>query len=298
MEKDILMFKEYMCKEFVNYRPEDCNKGDFGYVAILGGCTNYAGAIKLASLSLASVRSGSGVTRIIIPKSITNLIAPFLLEQTIFEIHDENSNMIYNEEELKEAFKKINALAVGMGWGSGKDNIKILEYILNNYSIPVLIDADGLNTLSKMDLSILNKTRCKVILTPHLKEFERLTKVSIEEIKLEKEKLVKDFAKKYNVILLLKGHTTIVSDGNIFYLVKRGSAGMATAGSGDVLSGVILGFLGSNEVSAKLIASCAYITGMAGEIAEEKYTDISMKASDIIECLPQAIKEIRKYNNY
>lgn len=293
MENDVVVFNENMAKEFVGYRKEDCNKGDFGYVAILGGCINYTGAVKLASLSLASIRAGAGVTRLIIPKSITNLIVPLLLEQTVFEVNDKDSYMLFNELELKEALKRIDALAIGMGWGRSSDNAKILKYILDNYSFPVLIDADGLNTLSKMDLSILNKTKCKVILTPHLKEFERLTKVPIEKIKEKKEELAKEFAKKYNVTLLLKGHTTIVTDGNVTYLVKRGCAGMATAGSGDVLSGIILGFLGSYEVSAKLIASSAYVAGLAGELAEEKYTDISMKASDTIEFLPQAIKEIR-----
>ena len=293
MENDVVLFNENMAKEFVGYRKENSNKGDFGYVAILGGSINYTGAVKLASLSLTSIRAGSGVTRIIIPRSITNLIVPLLLEQTVFEISDKDSHMIFSESELKEALRKIDALAIGMGWGTGDDNIKILKYILDNYSFPILIDADGLNTLSKMDLDILNKTKCKVILTPHLKEFERLTKVPIEKIKEKKEKIAKEFAKKYNVILLLKGHTTIVTDGNVTYLVKKGGAGMATAGSGDVLSGIILGFLGSHEVSAKLIASSAYIAGLAGELAEEKYTDISMKASDTIEFLPQAIKEIR-----
>lgn len=293
MENDVVVFNENMAKEFVGYRKEDCNKGDFGYVAILGGCINYTGAVKLASLSLASIRAGAGVTRLIIPKSITNLIVPLLLEQTVFEVNDKDSYMLFNELELKEALKRIDALAIGMGWGRSSDNAKILKYILDNYSFPVLIDADGLNTLSEMDLSILNKTKCKVILTPHLKEFERLTKEPIEKIKVKKEELAKEFAKKYNVTLLLKGHTTIVTDGNITYLVKRGCAGMATAGSGDVLSGIILGFLGSHEVSAKLIASSAYIAGLAGELAEEKYTDISMKASDTIGFLPQAIKEIR-----
>ena len=293
MENDVVLFNENMAKEFVGYRKENSNKGDFRYVAILGGSINYTGAVKLASLSLTSIRAGSGVTRIIIPRSITNLIVPLLLEQTVFEISDKDSHMIFNESEIKEALRKIDALAIGMGWGTGDDNIKILKYILDNYSFPILIDADGLNTLSKMDLDILNKTKCKVILTPHLKEFERLTKVPIEKIKEKKEKIAKEFAKKYNVILLLKGHTTIVTDGNVTYLVKKGGAGMATAGSGDVLSGIILGFLGSHEVSAKLIASSAYIAGLAGELAEEKYTDISMKASDTIEFLPQAIKEIR-----
>lgn len=145
-----------------------------------------------------------------------------------------------------------------------------------------------------MNLDILLKAKCKVILTPHLKEFERLSKISIEVIKRDSIEIAKSFAKKYHVILLLKGSTTIVTDDTTTYLVKRGCPGMATAGSGDVLSGVLVGMLGYHEPNAKIVAAGSYLAGMAGELAQKKYTDISMKASDTIEMIPEAIKNIRK----
>ena len=285
--------KKEDCKEFVGKRDVNSNKGDFGYIAILGGCQNYSGAIKLANLSSASIRAGSGVTRLIIPKSIVNSVSPYLLESTLFTIDDNDGEMIFDSKEIDESLHHINALAIGMGWGINKNNEKILEYILENYSMPIVIDADGINTLSKMDLEILNRTKSQIILTPHPKEFERISNMSIDEIKQNPVKVAEDFAKKYNLILLLKGHETVVTDGSETYTVKKGGAGMATAGSGDVLSGIIVGMLGSNKASPHLIATCAYIAGLAGEIAEEKYTDISMKASDTIESIPEAIKEIR-----
>ena len=177
-----------------------------------------------------------------------------------------------------------------------KDNEKILAYILEEKNIQCIIDADGLNTLARMDLNILKKAKNKIILTPHLKEFERISKNSIEKIKEKPIELAIEFAKKYNVILLLKGSTTIVTDGDETFLVKRGCAGMATAGSGDVLSGILVGILGYNEPSIKIVAAGAYLAGVSGELAQEKYTDISMKASDTIEMIPEAIKKIR-YNN-
>lgn len=122
----------------------------------------------------------------------------------------------------------------------GKDNEKILKYILENFEFPIIIDADGLNVLSKIDKNILNKSKSKIILTPHLKEFERLTNISIDEIKLDRKKFALDFAKKYNVILLLKGATTIVTDGEQVIEVTKGCSGMSTAGSGDVLSGILV----------------------------------------------------------
>ena len=239
----------------------------------------------------------AGVVRLIVPKSIEPSIAPYLLEQTMYPIsNDENNKMIFNKEEIDKSLEKIKVIAIGMGWGNGKDNEKILAYILEEKNIQCIIDADGLNTLARMDLNILKKAKNKIILTPHLKEFERISKNAIEKIKENPIELAIEFAKKYNVILLLKGSITIVTDGDETFLVKRGCAGMATAGSGDVLSGILVGILGYNEPSIKIVAAGAYLAGVSRELAQEKYTDISMKASDTIEMIPEAIKKIRCNN--
>ena len=136
------------------------------------------------------------MVRLIVPKSIEVSIAPYLLEQTMYPIsNDEDNKMIFNKEEIDNALEKIKALAIGMGWGSGKDNEKILTYILEEKNIPCIIDADGLNTLAKMDLNILKKAKNKIILTPHLKEFERISKNPIEKKKEKPAELAIEFAK-------------------------------------------------------------------------------------------------------
>ena len=288
------ILKKEDLKEVFREREKDSHKGTYGYVGIMGGCMEYTGAIKLANMSATALRAGCGVARLIVPKSIESMIAPYLLEQTIFLIDNDGENkMKFNKENIDKALEKLKALAIGMGWGKGKDNITILKYILENKAIPCIIDADGLNTLSEMNLNILNRTKCKVILTPHLKEFERLSKIKIDKIKENPRQIAEEFAKKYNIILLLKGSTTIVTNGAETYLVDRGCPGMATAGSGDVLSGILVGLLGYNEANVKTIASGSYLAGVAGELAQEKYTDIGMKASDTIEMIPEAIKIIR-----
>lgn len=274
-------------------RDENSNKGNFGYVGIMGGCIEYSGAVKLANLSCASLTSGCGVVRLIVPKEIANGVMPYLLEQTLFTIESKDGHMIFDKEKIDKSLEKLKAIAIGMGWGESSDNEKILSYILETKDIPVVIDADGLNTLAKMDKSILNKTKCKVILTPHPKEFERISGYDIEDIKNNPQELAINFANEYNVILLLKGHTTTVTDGKTTYLVKRGCAGMATAGSGDVLSGILVGILGYNEANVLSIAAGAYLAGMAGEMSEKELNDISMKASDTISKIPEAINEIR-----
>ena len=159
-----------------------------------------------------------------------------------------------------------------------------------------LDDADGLNTLAKMDLSILKDAKAPVILTPHLMEFSRLSGLSIEQIEADPISCAKTFAKEYGVILLLKGCCTAVTDGEVVYLCNRGGAGMATAGSGDVLSGVLAGLHGFVPVSARSVACGAYLAGRAGELAEKESTSISMTASDTVARLPDAVREILNGN--
>lgn len=296
---NVFEIENHDIKEKFETRKSDTNKGDYGYVGIMGGCLQYTGSVKLASMSAetmqkivneseASMRSGCGIVRVIVNEEVAHAIAPYLLEQTIFILKDENKNTI------DESLNKLKALAIGMGWGQNPQNKKILTYILNKYKIPVVIDADGLNTLASMEKTemqeTLSKSECKIILTPHLKEFERLSGIAIETIKKNEIGIAKDFAKKYHVILLLKGPTTIITDGDITYLVKRGCAGMATAGSGDVLSGILVGLLGYNTTDLLTVSAGAFLNGVAGEIAQQKYTDISMLARDTVESIPEAIK--------
>ena len=275
-------------------RDENSNKGNFGYVGIMGGCIEYSGAVKLANLSSSALTSGAGVVRLIVPKEIANGVMPYLLEQTLFTIESKDGHMLFNKKEIDKALEKLKALAIGMGWGESEDNEKILRYILENKEMPIVIDADGLNMLAKMDKSILNKTKCKVILTPHPKEFERISGYDFQDIISNPQELASDFAKKYNVILLLKGHTTTITDGKTTYLVKKGCSGMATAGSGDVLSGILVGILGYNEPTVLSVSAGSYLAGLAGELAEKELNDISMKASDTISKIPDAINLIRK----
>ena len=269
-------------KELFKCRDKDANKYDFGVVGLMGGSLEFSGAIKLANLSLSALRSGSGLVRVIVEENLKDAILPYLLEQTLF-ILDNN---------LNKALNNLDVLAVGMGWGQDESRTQYLEYILKNFTGKLIIDADGLNILAK-NLNWLEKTKAKIVLTPHLKEFSRLTGFTVEEIKKHSLEYAQDFARKHNIILLLKGSSTIVTDGVTTYLVESGSPGMATAGSGDVLSGIIAGFLGYNSYTPLSVAAAAYLAGLAGSLATKKYTDIASIASDQIEFIPEAIKLIR-----
>lgn len=279
-------------KSVLPARNNFCNKGDFGYISILGGCPMYSGAVKLANLGCAALRSGCGVARVAAPASLQAALLPYMLESTFYPMKDEDGYILFDKTSLDFLLTHSAALAVGMGWGDGKDNIKILEYILKNSKIPVIIDADGLSALSRMDFNILRSASCPIILTPHPKEFSRLCKKSVEEILSSPVESAASFARENGVILLLKGSSTVITDGEVTYICDKGSPGMASAGSGDVLSGVLAGLLGYNTPSPLSVACASYVAGLAGMLAEKEVGSISAIASDTVRYIPNAIKEI------
>ncbi|NCB03131.1 MAG: NAD(P)H-hydrate dehydratase, partial [Spirochaetia bacterium] len=245
---------------------------------------------KLANIAASSMVSGSGVVKLAVPSSLTNAVSPLLLESTLFPLDDTDGQIKYNKEQIDELLTNIKVLAFGIGIGSSAEVDKMLSYILSSYSKTLLIDADGLNSLSKIGLDILRTTKAKVILTPHTKEMSRLSGYSVEEILQSPINITKELALKTNSIILLKGPTTIITDGSTVYLSSTGCAGMAKAGSGDVLSGVIAAICSYNEDNLLLAtAVSAFITGYAGEIAEIKSSSISMLASDTVANIKDAI---------
>lgn len=280
-------------KELLQERAIDSNKGDFGKAGIYGGSLEYSGALKLAYLSLTALRSGCGISRVLVKKELLPLLGPNILEQTLNILPDYDSDF-YNK--LYSYIKDLSSLAFGMGLGRDEHLGDVLEFLIKNYSGNLIIDADGLNALSRMDLNILKMRKGNILLTPHLKEFSRLIDKSLEEIKKDSLKLVKEFASTYNVTVLLKGHTTIISDGNDVYLVKSGCPGMANAGSGDVLSGILVGLLAYLDFNLLTISTGVLINGISGCLAEADNTDISMIASDTISNIGNAIKVIREGN--
>lgn len=267
-------------------------KGSYGFVTIFGGCINYSGAVKLANLAASALRAGCGVVRLAVPESIASGISLFLLESTLHVIDDNEGYMKFVPEKIDEALQGSIAAAIGMGWGQEGENEDILRYILGKYDIPLIIDADGINTFSKMDLEILKTTKCRVTITPHVKEFSRLIGIGTMEIIANPVYYTEKFAKEYNVVVLLKGTSSIISDGKITFISNRGCAGMATAGSGDVLVGIILGIYGYNKHHSLNSACGAYIAGLAGEMAEDEMGSIGMIASDTVRHIPVAIKKI------
>lgn len=279
-------------KSILQPRLQNSHKGNYGYVAVMGGCKEYAGATKLANLSASALRAGCGVVTLIVPETVATSVSPYLLESTLATLPDRDGHMLFDGARLDALLVGKKALAVGMGWGRSPENTKILAHILKNHSLSLVIDADGLNTLAETDRELLKETACSVLLTPHLKEFERISGYSMAEIQADPIGCAKAYAKEVGVTLLLKGACTVVTDGEEVLLVNRGCAGMATAGSGDVLSGILAGLLGYAPVTPLTAACGAYIAGLAGELAEKASNSISMTASDTVAKIPEAVSQV------
>jgi NAD(P)H-hydrate epimerase len=293
IEKPYYLIEENDVKSVFSERLNFSNKGTYGYATLIGGCTEYSGAMKLANMAVSALRSGAGVVRLASAKSLSYAYLPYLLESTFYPLSDTDGSIMFNKEEIDGALKGARAVAIGMGIGQKCQAYEIIKYVLENYQMPVIIDADGLNALSS-NVDALKNTKCKIVLTPHVAEFERLSKVSKNDILENPVYYSKKFASEYNVTLLLKGTSTIITDGENVVISDTGCAGMATAGSGDVLSGILLGIFSQNPNSSPLLntASGAYINGRAGELAQKRNGAISMLSSDTASCIPDVLKNI------
>lgn len=295
LDKPYKLIEEKDVARVLKPRADFSNKGTYGYATLIGGCIEYSGAVKLANLALSTLKAGAGVVKLATARSLFPSVSPYLLESTFYPLSDSDGYIKFNPDEIDGALRGVRAAAIGMGMGARSEAYSVIKHILENYEIPIIIDADGLNALSQGDMSILKKTKCTVILTPHPGELERLSGVKIADMLKNPIELSRSFAKEYGVILLLKGTATVVTDGEEVYLINRGCAGMASAGSGDVLAGIMLGICAQNRTQGEEIlnvCASAYINGLAGEIAQERTGEISMLSSDTVSCIPDAILKI------
>lgn len=274
---------KYFVKSALPEIDTDANKYTKGYAVIFAGSYTMAGAAMLCGK--AALRSGAGIVRLVVPESIYPICATALPE-AVFTVYKDSENP-FDKVELN----KCSAVAIGCGMGQSESTKDTLIKLLTKSTKPLLIDADGINVLSQ-HIDVLREKSCPVILTPHEGEMARLTGQSSEYIRANREKAATDFAKEYGVTLLLKGKDTVIAscDGKVM-INPTGSNALATAGSGDVLSGIITAFLSGGADPFKAAVAGAYVHGLSGELAAKDLGNRSVIATDIIEYLPQILKE-------
>ena len=274
-------------------RKSDTHKGDYGYVFVVGGSPGLTGAVCLAAN--AALKIGAGLVRVGIPKSLNDIFEVKLTEVMSFSLADK-SGYISDEafKQIKGLLDKIDVMVLGPGAGLKATTKNLILKIIKEIDKPIVVDADALSALAS-NLEILNKRKSKnLILTPHLGEFSRLLKLDKLKIKKKRKELVKEFALRYNLTLVLKGNGSLVSDGKKIFENNTGNPGMATAGMGDVLCGMIGGLTAQGLNCFEAAKTGVYLHGLAGDCAAKEKGENCLIASDVIEYLPRVLKPIRK----
>ena len=259
--------------------PHAC-KNDFGHVLVVAGSPAMLGAAALTGL--AAMRSGAGLVTIAVRRDL-NLTLQKKISPVIMTLPLPCVGML---AALKKTWNKFDAVAIGPGMGQDKSTQNFIRDFIAVCPKPMVIDADALNALAK-DPRPLRQNPMPKVLTPHPGEMARLTGKSVKAVEADRKGIALGFAKKYNCVVLLKGHRTVVAspDGKV-YVNTTGNAGMATAGSGDVLTGMIAALLGQGVEAFEAARTGAYLHGKSGDLAAKIKSKAGMIACDIIDAIP------------
>lgn len=272
-------------------RRRDAHKGDFGKIVIAGGAPEYVGAPLLAGE--AALRSGAGLVSLAVPRSIHPLFAGRIAELMCLPLDGaEGRHTAKGAADLFNTSFRFDTIVAGPGLSRGDDPARFILSLLERWDGPLVIDADGLHPLAGKKKEI-RASRAKLVLTPHKGELIALTGAPRKEIEEDPIGFVRRKAIEWGVVLLLKGNPTIVADpeGEVT-LNTTGNPGMATAGSGDVLTGVIAAMIGTGYEPADAARLAVWLHGRAGDLAAEALGETGMIAGDIIQALPDVLREV------
>jgi NAD(P)H-hydrate epimerase len=282
----------FFIKNVIPIRKSESHKGTYGKVSVVAGSKGMTGASYLTSI--AALRSGSGIVYTFIPDSLYEIMAVKTIEIITKPVYDMNKGHFVKEsiDEIMKTVLLSDVVAIGPGLGVGDERIELVSKLLDSIDKPVVLDADGINCIAK-NKKALKERKYATVITPHPGELSMLLDVSIDEVQSNRIKYAKLTSEKYGVITVLKGSNTVIvgTDGEVF-INPTGNPGMATAGSGDVLTGIIASFIGQGIEILRAVLSGVYIHGLAGDLASEDRGQYGVIASDIVEKIPNAIKKI------
>ena len=281
-ETDRLLFNKAVFN-----RPDDSNKGTLGSLLCICGSYGMAGAAIMAGK--AALRCGIGLLKIAVPKSIYPVCATNILESVYYPLEETSNGVISskNTDFLLEMCEKSSAVVIGCGL-SVCDDKNLVQSVITNCEKPLVIDADALNCICNKP-EILKNLKAPAIITPHPGEMARLLHSTPKTVNSNRENTAIDFAKKFGVVTVLKGAGTIIAspDGEV-YINHTGNSGMATGGSGDILSGIIGSLLAQGASPINAAAAGVFLHGTIGDLAAEKLGKISMLPTDMIDMIPTA----------
>jgi len=286
----------------LNSRKSNTHKGSYGRVLVLAGSPGLTGAACLCSK--AALRSGSGIVTLGVPQSLNPVMEAKLTCVMTHPLPETKDHTLSNKGkmEIKELCESHDIVALGPGLSQQPETKKLILWLIKNIDSDMVVDADGLNALAD-DVKVLHKIKKNVVLTPHPGEMSRLTGLGAAK-DVQKDRLntasqfvqliQKKLSNERRLILVLKGDKTIVADSGKVYVNRTGNPGMATAGAGDVLTGIIASLIGQGHDVFDASQLGVYVHGLAGDIAANKKGELSMIASDIIEYLPDAFTKYNK----
>ncbi len=276
----------------VRPRTLDAHKGDFGHLLVLAGARGKSGAALLSGG--AALRVGTGLVTLAGPSSLNTIFSSVLVEAMSIpmpERHD--GSLALNESAVADAVQGKSAIAFGPGTGVSSDTIGLTQWLLLNSTIPLVIDADGINCLAT-DLAVLRKARVPVILTPHPGEMARLVKTSNAEVQSQRLEVARTFALQHRCYLVLKGSRTVIAapDGRA-WVNPTGNPGMASGGMGDVLTGIVGGLLAQGYTPESACQLGVFLHGFVGDLAADEKGEVGILARDLIDRLPSGLRALR-----
>jgi ADP-dependent NAD(P)H-hydrate dehydratase len=270
-------------------RPRDSNKGLFGSVLVVAGSRGMAGAAALCGA--AALRSGAGLVKIATPDEVQPTVASFEPSYMTYPLPRNEDGMIQlgtARPILERLIKTASVIAVGPGLGQSEDVRQLLRFLITSAGKPLVIDADGLNALVGQT-ELLSGLNHPVIVTPHPGEFARLTGEKIADVQSDRiGRATRMAALSEPLVVVLKGAGTVVTDGRRYFINTTGNPGMATGGTGDVLTGVIAALLAQKLTPFEAAQVGVFIHGLAGDIARDQNGEIGMIAGDLVDALPDA----------
>ncbi len=284
-----------MVRDLLPKRKPDGHKGDFGRLFILAGSTGLTGAATLSALT--SARAGLGLVTVGCPASLNHILEVKLTEPMTYPLPDvgkKGALALRGLGEIKKKFSENDAVAIGPGIGRHFETSELVRRLVASLDKPAIIDADGLNAFEK-DREALKGKHPTLVLTPHPGEFKRLINEELPHGLYDKFNLVRKYAALYNAVIIFKGSpSVVVSPESELYLNPTGNNGMATGGTGDVLSGLVGSFLAQGLTPLNSAICAVYLHGLSGDLAAAELGVRSLIAGDLIDYLPDAFALIEQ----
>lgn len=263
-------------------RPDESHKGTFGKAVIVAGSRGMSGAACLAGLG--ALRGGAGLVQLAVPSAILPIVAAVEPSYLTVPLPEDERGRISRRaaRDILHLAEDCSAMAIGPGWGTSPDLLELTQLVYTTAAVPLVIDADGLNSLSRLtDQWPSAPNGASRILTPHPGEFARLLKTSTKAVQADREGLAAEFATRHGTIVLLKGHATVITDGQRTAINTTGNSGMATGGTGDVLTGLIAALLAQGLPAFDAARLGAHLHGLAGDLAAAEQSRPGLIASDL-----------------